>query len=74
MITSLFINIGRQEIFILVFFIPVILGYLYCIYHALTNKKLELPYRFAWAAAMFVLPFLGCVLYWTIGKNAVKNS
>ncbi len=74
MTTSLFINIGRQEIFILVFFIPVILGYLYCIYHALTNKKLELPYRLAWAAAMFGLPFLGCALYFAIGKNADKTG
>ncbi|KGE13961.1 hypothetical protein DI53_2155 [Sphingobacterium deserti] len=72
--TSLFINIGRQEIFILVFFVPVILAYLYCIFHALTNRKLELPYRLAWAAAMLGLPFIGCALYWTAAKNASENK
>jgi len=75
MMVSLFINLGGQELFIIFcFLIPVILAYLFCIYHALTNKRLELPYRLAWVAAMLGLPFLGCALYFAIGKNADKAS
>lgn len=67
----LFLNIGLTEMIILmVFMLPVLILYFYCLFHAATNRRIPGIHRLLWFFIILSLPFLGSIAYWFTGKEA----
>jgi|GEM_PF-451474 len=62
----LFLNIGTQELFIL---LPVFGFFVYTLYHAITNRTLTGTERAVWIAVILFTSLIGWVAYWLVGKN-----
>lgn len=64
------LNIGNQEILILavILIIPTIL-FLWALVDALTSEFVEKNNKIIWILVILLLPLLGSILYFTIGRN-----
>ncbi|MCS3557591.1 PLDc N-terminal domain-containing protein [Sphingobacterium sp. JUb20] len=74
----LFINLGTSEIIaVSLFILPVLLAYLYCLFHAATNRTIPGIHRLLWFFIILSIPVLGSFAYyfivlknkWSISKN-----
>lgn len=58
--------IGTQELLII---LPLLVLFIYTLYHASTNKTLSSNQRILWIAIILLTSLLGWIAYWVIGKN-----
>lgn len=58
--------IGTQELLII---LPLLVLFIYTLYHASTNKTLSSNQRILWIAIILLTNLLGWIAYWAIGKN-----
>lgn len=63
----LFLNIGATEMAFIA--LPILILFIYTIYHAATNKNLTTYQRSLWILIIVLGNLLGWLLYWAIGKN-----
>ncbi len=63
----LFLNIGTTEMAFIA--LPLLIAFVYTLYHAITNKNLSTYQRSLWILIIVLGNLLGWLLYWAIGKN-----
>jgi len=63
----LFLNIGATEMAFIA--LPLLIAFVYTLYHAVTNKNLTTYQRSLWILIIVLGNLLGWLLYWAIGKN-----
>lgn len=70
LINFLIFSIGIQELLIIgvILIIPAIL-FLWALVDALTSEFIEKNNKLIWIAVIILLPLLGSILYFTIGRN-----
>lgn len=66
----LFLNMGTQEILIVV---PLLVLFLYTVFHAMNNNTLSSRERIVWLLLILFSNVLGALAYWLIGKNGSKK-
>lgn len=62
----LFLNLGTQELLIM---LPLLVLFVYTLYHASTNRTLSSNQRILWIAIILLTSLLGWIAYWAVGKN-----
>ncbi|RKE57352.1 MULTISPECIES: PLDc N-terminal domain-containing protein [Sphingobacterium] len=61
----LFLNIGTQELILLLLFIPQFLV-IYTLYNIVTNNKFTNDKKLLWVVVVFLFNIIGSILYWMI--------
>jgi len=67
----LFLNIGAQELILLLLFIPQCLV-IYTLYSIITNDKFASDKKILWIVVVFLFNIIGSILYWMIKKKSQK--
>jgi len=68
----LFLNLGTTGIALIA--LPILILFIYTMYHAATNKNLTTYQRSLWILIIILGNLLGWLLYWAIGKNGDVRS
>jgi len=68
----LFLNIGATEMAFIA--LPLLMAFVYTLYHAITNKNLCTYQRSLWVLIIVLGNLLGWLLYWAIGKNGEARA
>lgn len=68
----LFLNLGTTEMAFIA--LPILILFIYTMYHAATNKNLTTYQRSLWILIIVLGNLLGWLLYWAIGKNGGVRS
>lgn len=63
----LFVNLGTTGMALIA--LPILILFIYTMYHAATNKNLTTYQRSLWILIIVLGNLLGWLLYWAIGKN-----
>lgn len=63
----LFLNIGTTEMAFIA--LPILILFIYTMYHAATNKNLTTYKRSLWILIIVLGNLLGWLFYWAIGRN-----
>lgn len=63
----LFVNLGTTGMALIA--LPILILFIYTMYHAATNKNLTTYQRSLWILIIILGNLLGWLLYWAIGKN-----
>lgn len=63
----LFLNVGATEMALIA--LPLLIAFVYTLYHAATNKNLTAYQRSLWILIIVLGNLLGWLLYWALGKN-----
>ncbi len=66
----LFLNIGTQEFLII---IPIAIFFLYTLFHAITNPRLNSSQRILWIILILFTSLIGWLAYWLIGRKGSEK-
>lgn len=68
----LFVNLGTTGMALIA--LPILILFIYTMYHAATNKNLTTYQRSLWILIIILGNLLGWLLYWAIGKNGEARA
>ena len=68
----LFVNLGTTGMALIA--LPILILFIYTMYHAATNKNLTPYQRSLWILIIVLGNLLGWLLYWAIGKNGAAKA
>jgi len=65
----LFLNLGTQELILLVPVLITVVLYISCIIHCIRNNRLQGNSKLLWLIIILIAPFIGSIIYLIVGKN-----
>ena len=67
----LFLNLGTSELVVIAL---MVLFMFYSLFHAATNMQIPGLYRLIWGVLILVIPLLGGIAYWVMGRKGVIDK
>lgn len=70
----LFLNLGTQEMILLMPMLFTAVLYVYCLVHCIRNPRLSGNTKLLWLIVILVAPFIGSLLYLVWGKRGKEQA
>ena len=65
----LFLNLGTQELILIVPVLFTVILYIYCLVHCIRNGRLTGNSKLLWLIIILIAPFIGSLIYLAIGRK-----